>query len=95
MRNVIVVERVYLLSFRITYEMSEIRRFVIYFTIFFIGMIGFVLIYYNMFGQSEFEILTPVGVVVALLLILLCNLMPSRRKGEFDHADLQQITSSL
>ena len=67
--------------------MDTIRRFIILFSIFFISALVLVIAYATYFPQNGFEILTPTGVIIVLLLILLCNLLPKRSKNDFSNPD--------
>jgi len=75
--------------------MDTIRRFFILFSIFFISVIVLVVIYVTYFQQDVFEILTPVGIIIVLLLIVLCNLTDYlMNKKEKDLGEMDALPTS-
>jgi len=71
--------------------MDTIRRFIILFSIFFVSAIALVAIYVTYFPQDDFEILTPTGIIIVLLLIVLCNLadyLTDKKKKNFQETDM-------
>ncbi len=71
-------------------NMDTIRRFTILFSLFYISAIVLVVIYMMYFSLDDFEILTPIGVIIVLMLIVLCCLtdrLLSERKKNFSEID--------